>query len=289
MIPGVAGSSPVDRPFFLIDVVLMSPLAALILGVVQGVTEFLPISSSGHLKIAQHLLGLEKEGLISFDLCCHLGTLVAMCTVLFRDIIELLTKRRQTVHMLTVALIPLIPAYFLFKGAIDYLFGAPENLWLFFLMTAGLLTLADRWGPREKLAPAAGAWPVTFSKKQALAIGCFQALALAPGLSRSGSTITAARFFGWRVRDAVRFSYLLALPTVAGGALLEGRKITLSEISTISLPAYLIGFGASLMVGIITLKWFLRFVESQRLYIFAFYCLALAIISFMLFLPFAHL
>lgn len=267
----------------------MSPLAALILGIVQGVTEFLPISSSGHLKITQHLLGLKKEGLLSFDLCCHLGTLLAMCIVLFRDILELLTKQRRTIHMLIIALIPLVPAYFLFKNAIDYLFGAPENLWLFFLMTAGLLTLADQWGPQERLAPAASAWPLTFSKRHALTIGCFQALALAPGLSRSGSTIAAARFFGWRVRDAVRFSYLLALPTIAGGALLEGRKVLLSELSAISLPAYLIGFGASLMVGIVTLKWFLRFVESHRLYIFAFYCLALAIISFMLFVPFAHL
>lgn len=267
----------------------MTPLAALILGIVQGVTEFLPISSSGHLKITQHVLGLEKEGLLSFDLCCHLGTLLAMCIVLFRDIIELLTKKRQTIHMLIIALIPLIPTYFLFKSTIDYLFGSLENLWLFFLMTAGLLTLADQWGSKQQLAPTVSAWPTACSKRHALAIGCFQALALAPGLSRSGSTIAAARFFGWRMRDAVRFSYLLALPTIAGGALLEARKITLAEISKISIPAYLIGFGVSLMVGIITLKWFLRFVERYRLYIFAFYCLALAIISFILFVPFAHL
>jgi undecaprenyl-diphosphatase len=262
----------------------MSPLHALILGLVQGITEFIPVSSSGHLKIARRLLGFGEEHaeMLGFDLGCHLGTLIALCLVLRHDIFALLTTKRKTLHLIIVALIPLVPAYFLLKQTIDTLFSAPQNLWLFFILTASLLAIADgRW--RSRTLVTADGTSITQTARHALAIGCFQACALAPGLSRSGSTIAAARLFGWRIKEAVRFSYLLALPTVAGGALLEGRKLMIYGAGQIPLSAYLIGFFTSLMVGIVTLRWFLKFVETQRLYLFSVYCLLVSGLCFYLF------
>lgn len=262
----------------------MTTFQALLLGLVQGITEFLPISSSGHLKLIETLLGLKNtEALMGFDLCCHFGTLIATLIVLRKEVFSLFTKKRKTLLMLIIAILPLIPIYFLLKGPIESLFGKPEWLWLAFFMTASLLALAHKLSIKES-----SSWPQNESKRQALAIGCFQAMALMPGLSRSGSTITAARLFGWKLSEAVRFSYLLAMPTIFGGMILETKKmVKVASLSTISPVHYLIGFTISFMVGIMTLKWFLRFVEKGKLHLFAFYCLGMSILSFFLFNPFA--
>jgi len=262
----------------------MTTFQALLLGLIQGVTEFLPISSSGHLKLVEALLGLKNtEALLGFDLCCHFGTLIATLIVLRKEVFSLFTEKRKTLLMLIIAILPLIPIYFLLKGPVESLFGKPEWLWLAFFMTATLLTFAHKASTKESRT-----WPKNESKRQALTIGCFQAMALMPGLSRSGSTITAARIFGWKLSEAVRFSYLLAMPTIFGGMLLEAKKmVRTAHLSSISLEHYLIGFTISFMVGVMTLKWFLRFVEKGRLDLFAFYCLGMSILSFFLFNPFA--
>jgi len=258
----------------------MTLIHALILGLVQGITEFVPVSSSGHLKLIEHFLGLGSgKELLGFDLCCHFGTLLATLVILRKDVWQLLTQKRKTLMMLIIAIVPLIPIYALLKGPIQSLFGKPELLWLAFLMTGGLLLVAYRRKEND-----AASWPKRESKRQALTIGLFQACALVPGLSRSGSTITAARLFGWKLSEAVRFSYLLAMPTIFGGMVLESRKMLTSlEVTSISLSHYLIGFFVSFIVGVITLRWFLRFVEKGRLYLFAGYCILLSIVCLLVF------
>lgn len=258
----------------------MTLIHALILGLVQGITEFVPVSSSGHLKLIEHFLGLGSgKDLLGFDLCCHFGTLLATFVILRKDVWELLTTRRKTLGMLVIAIIPLIPIYALLKGPIQSLFGKPELLWLAFLMTGVLLLIAYRKKENET-----SSWPSRESKRQALTIGLFQACALVPGLSRSGSTITAARLFGWKLSEAVRFSYLLAMPTIFGGMVLESRKMLTSvDMTSVSLSHYLIGFFVSFIVGLVTLRWFLRFVEKGRLYLFAGYCILLSAACFYIF------
>ena len=192
----------------------MSLLEALILGIVQGLTEFFPVSSSAHLKIAKWFLGVpDGEHLIFFDLLCHAGTLLALVIYLRRDVWEILkSPRKMAVYM--AAIIPLVPAYFFLKP-LRVAMSDPSYLGFCLMGTAGLLFAASR---RQTAAPSEA--PLK-KWRDVLCIGLMQTMALIPGISRSGSTIAAARFCGWEWREAARFSFLLAIPTVLGGELLE--------------------------------------------------------------------
>ncbi len=267
MDPDVAGSSPVGRPNY-----AMTIIQALFLGLVQGLTEFFPISSSTHLALAKALIGLPTgEATVLFDLVCHMGTLAAALYIFRQDIALLFTIRRDKLLQIFLAMIPLIPAYFLLKPFRQSIHGF-GGLGVTLSITALLLFLGEyiRLNQTAKIHWSRRA-------RDALCIGALQATALIPGISRSASTISCARFLGWNASEAVRFSFLLAIPTIFGGNCLETLHYlqNSSQSLPISLPCCLMGFGASALGAIAIINPALRFLEKGRLRPFAWYCLAL--------------
>jgi len=241
----------------------MSWIHALIIGILQGLTEFFPVSSSAHLKLARMIFGIESG--VLFDLACHLGTLGAALYFLRRDILAL---DRKKIGSLVLATLPLVPAYFLLKSFRVWA-AQPQFLGVCFLLTAGLLFL----GHSIRLARVK-------KSSDALWIGVMQTAALIPGISRSGSTISAAQMLGWDPKEAVRFSFLLSIPTILGGNCIELLKLLFSESEplTVSFASCLIGFLSSLGVGLIMIKVAIGQLEKGNLKPFAFYCLMMGLL-----------
>lgn len=244
----------------------MTLLDALLLGLLQGITEFFPVSSSAHLKILKHFLGIEAttEAHVIFDLVCHLGTLIALLLFLSQ---ELRALKKEHFTRFFLALLPLPPAYFLLKPL--RVWGSDIHLLGFFLMGTSLILFLGEWLRFSfKKQP---------SLKEVVIIGAAQALALIPGLSRSGSTISCARALGWEPKEAVRFSFLLAIPTVIGGNCLELLKIATSSGPMGPFPwmTYLVGFIASCGMGMVTVQLGFRLLERGCFKPFAWYCLIL--------------
>ena len=235
---------------------------AILLGVVQGITEFFPISSSAHLKFARYLMGLpDSPGWVYFDLSCHAGTWFALCYFLRKEIWQTLRSARQ-IALFSLALTPLIPAYFFLKPFREAL-SQPHYTGYFLLATALLLFFSRK----TKTLNAPLKWGDMVS------IGMMQSFALLPGLSRSGSTIAAARFRGLDWTAAARCSFLLAVPTILGGEMLESWKL-MQNSSTLSAPLSLcaIGMAASFVVGLGSVRLVFRIYERQKILPFVWYC-----------------
>lgn len=256
----------------------MTTLDAIILGIVQGLTEFLPVSSSGHLQLFQHLLGLDNlQDYILFDLACHLGTLLAIVCVLFGNIRDLFSTDHRRLVQVAIATLPLFPLVFLMKP-IKAVYGDPSYLGFFFLLTAAILFLGTR-AKEAKPKEAGRPW------RDALKIGLWQAAAILPGVSRSGSTITGAKLLGWSVNDAVTFSFLLAIPAILGGTALEGFKLWSHPDESIALPfsLYFSGFAISFLVGMASLRLLILAAMQNKFSYFAWYCTALGIATIIYF------
>lgn len=248
----------------------MTFFEALFLGVLQGLTEFLPVSSSGHLTLLQNVLGFKHlETFVLFDLVIHLGTLLAIFLVFWKKILSLLRNGTQLAGIL-IAILPLFPLLLIIKP-IKSLFDAPEYLGLFFLLTAFILYMGIRFGNTvQKKAP----WRDSFI------IGLFQTLAILPGVSRSGATVSGARLLGWSYEEALTFSFLLAIPTILGGTAVEGFQLWKGAAVAhpdIGLSDYLTGFFSSFVTGVFTLKFLINLGTSDKWMIFVWYCLILGI------------
>lgn len=250
----------------------MNAWEAFLLGLIQGITEFLPVSSSGHLALGQYFLGFERmQDYILFDLICHLGTLLAICLVFLPIIKESLTdiKRFRTIVLGTLPLFPLV----LLLKPIKSLFDQPAFLGPCFIASACLLFAS--------LYYRFPVWTNTGRKvwMDPLAIGAFQAAAILPGVSRSGATISAARLLGWQKEQAIQFSFLLAIPAILGGTVLEGWDVLHRTISidSSSLWPFLVGFLTSFAVGCLSLLLLIRLVIQDKWIYFAWYCLFLGI------------
>lgn len=259
----------------------MTPFEAIILGLIQGLTEFLPVSSSGHLALGQHFLGLKNlKSYVLFDLVCHLGTLLAVLLLFWSEIRKILLIERQRLLQIAVGTFPLFPLVLLIKPIKD-IFDRLDLLGYFFLTTALLLFLGIRFGKTKMERARFRYWT------DPLVIGLFQAMAILPGVSRSGSTISGARLLGWSPSESVTFSFLLAIPAILGGSLLETIKLFSGHEKTASLNidpiVYAIGFIVSFIVGFGALKLLIRLVVTNKLGIFAWYCLALGILCLYLF------
>lgn len=253
----------------------MNLFEALLLGIVQGVTEFLPVSSSGHLILVQHLLGLgDLKQFVFFDLICHLGTLGAVLVIFASSIREIFYSPKRLLPYV-LATLPLFPLVFLLKP-IKSMFDRPDLLGYCFLTTAVILWLGDRF---SAIKSEKGTY------KDAFVIGLSQAFAIIPGISRSGTTISIAKLQGWKPLEAVRFSFLLSIPTVLGGMTLETFKLATSKdpLPSISLFTYFIGFCVSFFIGILALKLLIRIVESAKFQIFAWYSALIGVITLYLF------
>ncbi len=259
MDPRVAGSNPVDRPF---PRGALNFFQALILGIVQGITEFFPVSSSAHLRFVRSLMGLsEGQQWLYFDLACHLGTWVALVIFLRREIFSVLTDLRQ-IFLFTLALIPLVPAYFLLKPLRIHL-SDPAYTGFFLILTGLLLLFACR-AQRSRT----GKIPAV------VCVGIAQAAALLPGLSRSGSTIAVGRFCGWNWVEAARFSFLLAVPTILGGEVLESMKLD----GHVDLGVCAVGFCSAALVGMISVRCVFWLYEKGAVKPVAWYCVAFGLL-----------
>ncbi len=255
----------------------MTSWEALLLGIVQGLTEFLPVSSSGHLILVEYLLGLKNlSQYVLFDLVCHIGTLGAISVVLRKEIQETL-RDSQRIKQLLIALIPLfflVPFTKKIKGVFDH----PEWLGYGFLLTAFILFLGTYLAGKPKRASET-------SLKSAFYIGIAQSFAILPGVSRSGTTISAARLLSWSPYQAVVFSFLLSIPTILGGMVLEVIKLnnTQEALPDVSLLAYFSGFLSSLIVGYFSLQLLIRIVGTAKFQFFSWYLTGLGLLVIYLF------
>lgn len=246
--------------------VIMHWLQALLLGVVQGLTEFFPVSSSAHLQIVKHFFDLKEETVL-FDLFCHLGTLVVLVYYFRRDIGDLLTKERRKLIPLLGALLPLVPFYLLLK-LLQLNFS--NLLGYCMLGTAAMLYFATRLPLQSK---------TDWNLKDTLWIGALQAVALIPGVSRSAATITGGVWRGLKIQEAVRFSFLVSLPAIAGGTLLEIYKARSHFSSFLTqIPQCCIGLTASAAVGALIIGTAIPLLQRGTLKPFAWYCLIVGIL-----------
>lgn len=257
----------------------MSLAEMLILAVVQGIAEFLPISSSGHLVILGEWLGAADES-ATVEVVLHAGTLASILTVYWRRIIKLLSSDRRVIPLLIVGTIPAGITGIVIKTQFKHLLTSPLLAALMLLVTGGLL-LVLKWMP-EKQKPYE-----KLSLWQAVVIGCFQAFALLPGISRSGSTIVGGRLLGLSREDSVTFSFLLAIPAILGATLLTLKDIVAGEQAAASIQLLAIGAVVSFIVGILALRWLILWAREGRLYWFAGWCIPFGLIvtSYILFGP----
>lgn len=254
----------------------MNWIEALILGIVQGFTEFLPVSSSGHLTLVQKLFGFnDLSNLVFFDIICHLGTLLAIFVLFWTDIQETLKDKNRLIELF-VATLPLFPLVLLIKP-LKELFDRTDLLGFFFLITAFILWLGVKYGYDKPLDKK----PLI---KDSFKVGLFQALALLPGVSRSGSTISGARLQGWPMQRAIVFSFLLGIIAILGSAMVEALSLLKhgNNQPVGSIPL-LIGFVVSFLSGIIALKILIRVATKKNLLPFAYYCLILGIVTLIVF------
>jgi undecaprenyl-diphosphatase len=258
-------------------------LAAALLGVVQGLTEFLPVSSSGHLILARAFFGWDfgRFGL-AFDVACHVGTLLAVVLFFARDIRGMIValpgavigrdgEYERLVRLIAVGTLALVPVVLLFMDTIEAVRSPAVVAVALAVGGAGLLA-AESIGRKHRSEDSIG-------YGEALMIGIAQACALVPGVSRSGATMTVAMLFGLRREAAARFAFLLALPAVAAAGAKE--TLDLMDVGMASVPVTLLAVGlvTSAIVGYLTIRFFLRYLTHHSLAVFAYYRFALAAVT----------
>ncbi len=272
-------------------VYMLSTIDSIILGIVQGLTEFLPISSSGHLIIARELLGLEQTGGLAFDAILQLATACAVLLYFRKDILELIANlftgmKDRTKNFLTLSLvvgtIPALIAGLFLQDYMETIFRSTQLVALT-LIIGSLIMLAADWvyAKREKSGSVSS--ELTYDK--GFAVGLFQALALVPGMSRSGMTISGGYFLGLQKDVAVRFSFLLSIPIIVGSGLLKVRDIVQD-------PSLIDGEYGTLIIGAVTafvFGWFaidflLKFLKTNTFKVFVVYRIILAVSLLFLFL-----
>lgn len=274
----------------------MDTIDALIMGIVQGLAEYLPISSSGHLEICREILGLELSGAdsLQFDVTLHVATVLSTIIVLWREFMPLcksfFTFSRDDnfyyVCKILVSCIPVAIVGLFFKDAIESLFGQDLTLVGYCLLaTAALLTFSYffRTRPLTEYGPANSYRPRDISFADAFVIGCAQAVAVLPGLSRSGTTIATGILIGDKREQVAQFSFFMVIIPILGEALLDvkdmlGAGSADSASTSIGAVPVIVGFLASLIVGCIACKWMLSIVKKGKLIWFAVYCVIVALI-----------
>lgn len=261
---------------------------SIILGIVQGVAEFLPISSSGHLSIFQNWFGLEEPDNL-FNVLLHFATLIAVCAVYWRDIVDMVLEffrgvaaladrggehgpvppARRLVMMVILGTLPLflvLPV----ESKVEALGGSNLFVGIALLFTGVILFLSDRMARGKKTARTA-------TVKDALLVGCAQAVAVIPGLSRSGCTISAGMALGFDRTFAVRYSFLLSLPAVLGATLLKVIDVAKDGIDPALLPIYLVGMVVAGVVGYFSIRLVNLLAQKNKFGRFAYYCWAMGL------------
>lgn len=265
----------------------MSWFEALILGLVQGLTEYLPVSSSGHLAIGSALFGIEGEENLAFTITVHIATVFSTIVILWKETtwifkglfkFQMNDETRYAFNIL-VSMIPVGIVGVFFKDQVEAIFGSGLTIvGCMLLLTAALLAFAYYAKPRVK---------EKISLRDAFIIGLAQACAVMPGLSRSGSTIATGLLLGNKKENLAQFSFLMVIPPILGEALLDIVKMIGGENITGDIPAssLIVGFLAAFISGCLACKWMINIVKKGKLIYFAIYCVVAAIFC----LLYAHL
>ena len=251
----------------------MTLFQALLLGVLQGITEFLPVSSSGHLVLGEARLGLQLDTLKGFDVVLHAGTLLAMVVYFWNDIWALF-KRWNLIGYIILATIPAVIVGLTLENTLDNLFRDPPRV-LLMMMGMGLLFLvAEKFPPQKN--------KTRFTLLNTFVIGLAQAVALIPGVSRSGSTIATGLVFGLKREEAAKFSFLLGMPAIFGATLLTGLHVYNGEASMPGTAALVVGFLTSAIVGYASVAFLMKFLKHHKLNVFAYYLLIVGALGLIL-------
>ncbi|MFI3331792.1 MAG: undecaprenyl-diphosphate phosphatase [Rikenellaceae bacterium] len=262
----------------------MNILEAIILGIIQGVTEFLPVSSSGHLQIVKALLGVELEENITFDLALHAGTVCSTILVLWPEIAKIfkglfarpLNNEQSYLLKIALSMIPVAIVGFTLEDTLNEMLSSPSIMIIvgsMLLITAILLAYATYAKPRIK---------DTISYRDSFIIGIAQAVAVMPGISRSGATIATGLILGNKKESVAQFSFLMVLVPILGKSFLSlvGGDTTLSSVGAVPMAA---GFLASFVVGTLACKFMINIIKRGKLIWFAYYCLIAALFSYILY------
>jgi undecaprenyl-diphosphatase len=259
-------------------------IEAIFLGIVQGLTEFLPVSSSGHLLLGQYFLGLDQARFgLSFDVAMHLGTLVAVVVFFWQDLARMAFALLRSLRtrslpadpdgrLAYLVLASTVPAALIGYFLEDFFETAVRSPWVVILnlvLVGVLFILGEAVGRRTRTAPK-----LTF--REAIGIGLAQAAALVPGVSRSGATITLGLFLGLKREEAARFSFLMSVPIIAGAGALQMTEVVSEGMGAYDTLLFLVGFVSSAVVGYLAIRFFLRFVVNHSLRAFAYYRFGLA-------------
>lgn len=272
----------------------MDYIHALILGIVQGLTEYLPVSSSGHLELGQRLLGVHSEDSLTFDIVVHVATVLSTIVVLRKEVfwifkgvfvplkpagtppvedpLSRFSEEQKYALKIIVSMIPIGIVGVLMKDWVEAAFNGIHVVPVCLMITAVLLTVSFYIRPREKK---------DISIKDAFIIGLAQAAAVLPGLSRSGSTIATGLLLGVKKSDLAQFSFLMVIPPILGEALLETIKL-IKEPETVELGVMAVGFVAAFLSGCFACKVMLALVKKCQLIWFAIYCAIVSIASFII-------
>jgi len=250
---------------------MTSIFQAIILGIIQGITEWLPISSSGHLVITKYLFGLQPD--VLFDVMLHYGSLIVIFLVFYKEINKIIfsffcrkyKRYRKLAYLIIIGSIPTAMIGFYFHDMFEKLFSD-----IFVVSIALIITGCWLYSTKLKVYVSSRRWSNNWLKS--LVIGIAQSVAIIPGISRSGSTISTGLLLGLGRKEAARFSFLLAIPAIFGATLYEVHNSPNLVFSESYLFPIIFGTLASIIIGYISLKWLLSIINKGKLYKFAYYC-----------------
>lgn len=261
----------------------MNLIESIILGIIQGLTEFLPVSSSGHLELGKVILGVQfEENAVLYSAVVHAATALSTIVVYYKDILSILQdlfkfKWNDSTKFVVMVLVSMIPAglvYAFLGDYLDELFSGKIMLVGFMLLiTAALLYASSRLVSK----------PGDLTIGKAFTVGLAQAFALLPGVSRSGSTISTALMLGINRESAARFSFLMVIPVILGGTMLELKDYfdaeSAGQIVEVGADALIAGFLAAFISGLIACTWMIKLVKNAKLDYFAIYCVVVGLIA----------
>lgn len=267
----------------------MNPFYALLLGIIQGLTEFIPVSSTAHLLIGEHLLGIPADdATFSFSVLVQIGTIVSLVLFFWKDLLGILIDTIKNIKKvgnfrslppnaklgwyIILATIPALLAGFLLQDAVEFLFRTPlleASIRLF--AAAILLTLAEYFGKQSRKLDS-------MTWLDALVIGAMQAIAVFPGASRSGTTISGGMFRGLDRPSAARFAFLMSVPVMLAAGAYESLSLLKMPNLAEFLPSLAVGFVSAAIVGWLAIKWLLGYLNRHSLYVFSAYCAVLGTI-----------
>ena len=266
----------------------MTYIQAAILGLIQGLAEFLPISSSGHLALLQHFFGVNADNVVIFTVLLHVGTLISVFFMYWHDILELIIELGLTIKdiftgkglrlderpvrklgvMIITATIPTAIIGFAFNDFFEGLYSNILFIGIGFLITGTFLFIAERIGSNKTDIER-------MNFRNAIFVGVMQGVAIYPGISRSGSTLMAGLTAGLKREFAVRFAFLISIPSIMGSALLEGKDAVEAGIDTVFAGPILLGMAVAAVSGVLAIKLMIKVVSDKKLKYFSYYVWAL--------------